>query len=200
MVGDGHRLRAYGGSMRIRPFLPFCVAAIALLAGCAEAGKETNGAADRSSAPVEGQSKPPADGSRAWEPDDAMQRAERALESASDSDARPELVDTASAFVASGMDKKHHTSGDRPYLFSVTCDTDGISELTLTLSRGDQEQAYGIECGDREADRFNIPAGKPFTARVDPVRNGTGLILWRLDTIARDAVEGCDDDVDGCGT
>ncbi|WP_329612357.1 hypothetical protein OG244_02785 [Streptomyces brevispora] len=184
--------------MRIRQFLPSYVAAIGLLAGCAEANKEPNGATGRSSAPADRQSKPPGDGSRAWEPDDAMQRAERALKAASDSDARPELVDTASAFVTSGVDKKHTAHGDRPYLLSITCDTDGIGELTLTLSRGDQEQAYGIECGDREADQFNIPAGKPFTARVDPVRNGTGLILWRLDTIARDAVDGCDDDIDGC--
>ncbi|MCG7523260.1 hypothetical protein MHW47_02165 [Streptomyces sp. OfavH-34-F] len=138
------------------------------------------------------------DSARAWEPDDAMRRAERALGAASDSDARPELVDTASTFVASGMDRKHTAHGDRPYLLSITCDTYGIEELTLTLSRGDQEQAYGIGCGDREADRFSIPAGESFTAQVDPVENGTGLILWRLDTIARDAVEGCDDDIDGC--
>ncbi|MFI1966695.1 hypothetical protein ACH429_21710 [Streptomyces pathocidini] len=188
--------------MRIRQFLPVYVATVALLAGCAEAKEEPNGAADRSSpwpsAPAGQQSEPPGDGSRAWEPDDAMQRAGRALEAASDSDARPELVDTASAFIASGMDKEHKTPGDRPYLLSITCDTDGIGELTLTLSRGDQEQAYGIECGDQEADQFNIPAGKPFTARVDPVKDGSGLILWRLDTIARHAVEGCDDDIDGC--
>lgn len=187
--------------MRIRQFLPVYVATIALLAGCAEAKEEPNGAdrsSPRPSAPAGRESKPPGDGSRAWEPDDAMRRAERALKSASDSDARPELVDTAGAFIASGMDKEHKTPGDRPYLLSITCDTDGLGELPLTLSRGDQEQAYGIECGDREADQFNIPAGKPFTARVDPVEDGTGLILWRLDTIARDAVQGCDDDIDGC--
>ncbi|MFD9151758.1 hypothetical protein [Streptomyces diastaticus] len=184
--------------MRIRHFLPICVVAIGLLTGCSKASEEPSGATDRSSAPAVQQSDPAGDGSRAWEPDDAMRRAERALKAASDSDARPELVDTASAFVASGMDKKHTAHGDRPYLLSITCDTDGIWELTLTLSRGDQEQAYGIECGDREADQFNIPTGEPFTAQVDPVKNGTGLILWRLDTIAPDAVEGCDDDIDGC--
>ncbi|MYR44080.1 hypothetical protein [Streptomyces sp. SID5910] len=188
--------------MRKRQFLPVYVAMIALLAGCADVKDEANDAADQSSArpsaPAGRQSEPSGDGSRAWEPDDAMQRAERALEAASDSDARPELVDTGGAFVASGMDKKHQTSGDRPYLLGITCDTDGIGELTLTLSRGPQEQAYGVECGDPEADQFNIPAGQPFTARVDPVKDGNGLILWRLDTIARDAVEGCDDDIDGC--
>ncbi|WP_267715469.1 hypothetical protein [Streptomyces sp. CoH17] len=174
----------------------------ALLAGCADVKEEPNGAADqapaRPSAPAGRQGEPPGDGSRDWEPDDAMQRAERALEAASDGDERPERVDTASAFVASGMDKKHQTSGDRPYLLRITCDTDGIEELTLALSRDGQEQSYGIECGDPEADQFTIPAGRPFTARVDPVEDGTGLILWRLDTVARDAVEGCDDDIDGC--
>lgn len=39
-------------------------------------------------------------------------------------------------------------------------------------------------------------AGAPVS--FDPVEDGTGLILWRLDTIAQDAVEGCDDDIDGC--
>ncbi|WP_330239253.1 hypothetical protein [Streptomyces sp. NBC_00525] len=184
--------------MRIRQFLPVCVAAVGLLVGCAEAGEEPNGPVDRSAASAERPSGPPGDGSRAWEPDDAMRRAERALEAVSDSDARPELVHAASASVASGMDQEHKAPGDRPYLLGITCDTNGIEELTLTLSRGDQEQAYGIGCGDPEADQFNIPAGEPFTARVAPVENGTGLILWRLDTIARDAVEGCDDDIDGC--
>ncbi|MFF5336606.1 hypothetical protein [Streptomyces sp. NPDC013181] len=184
--------------MRIRHFLPVCVAAIGLLTGCSQASEEPSSGAGRSSAPAVRQSDPAVDSARAWEPDDAMRRAERALREASDSDARPELVDTASAFVASGMDRKHTAHGDRPYLLSITCDTDGIEELTLTLSRGEQEQAYGIGCGDREADQFNIPAGESFTAQVDPVENGTGLILWRLDTITRDAVEGCDDDIDGC--
>jgi len=126
------------------------------------------------------------------------QRAERALESASDADVRPELVDTAGAFIANGLAKTHKAPGDRPYLLSIACDADGVGELVLTLSRRGQEQAYGIECGDREADQFNIPAGAPFTVRVDPVEDGTGLILWRLDTVAQDAVEGCDDDIDGC--
>lgn len=184
--------------MRIRQFFPVCVATITLTAGCAEGKEEPDGTPDRSSASAGQQSKLPSDGGRTWEPDDAMQRAGRALRRATDSDARPALVDTASAFAASGMSKKYKAPGDRPYLLSITCDAEGIDELTLTLSRRDQEQAYGIECGDREADQFNIPAGEPFTAQVEPVEDGTGLILWRLDTIARDAVEGCDDDIDGC--
>ncbi|MFD8201187.1 hypothetical protein [Streptomyces sp. NPDC059701] len=53
-------------------------------------------------------------------------------------------------------------------------------------------------CGDREADQLNIPAGEPFTTRGDPINDGTDLILWRRDTIALEAVEGCDDDIDGC--
>ncbi|MFE9776437.1 hypothetical protein ACFYOV_33240 [Streptomyces sp. NPDC005931] len=107
------------------------------------------------------------------------------MKSALDDGARPELVDSASPSVASGMDRTLKTPGTRPYTLTVTCDTDGIEELTLTLSRGEQEQAYGIECGDPQADQFNFPAGVPFTAQIDPVEDGIGLIFWRLDTITR---------------
>ncbi|MEU1128380.1 hypothetical protein ABZ383_00695 [Streptomyces sp. NPDC005900] len=127
-----------------------------------------------------------------------MQRAERALDAAADDGTNPEVVDSGTAYVGSGLDKSFPASGEKPYRLDITCDTDKVEELTLTLSRGEEEQAYGLGCGDRQADQFNLPAGKPFAAHVDPDHHGTGLIAWRLHTVAPGDVDGCDDDIDGC--
>ncbi|MEV7195055.1 hypothetical protein AB0N81_25095 [Streptomyces sp. NPDC093510] len=136
---------------------------------------------------------------RPWEPDDALQRAERALDAAADDGTEAELFDSGTAYVGSGLDNAFPASGVDPYRFEITCDTDDeVEELTLTLSRGGEEQAYGVECGDSEADQFNVPSGKPFKAWVGPEKAGTGLIAWRLNTVAEGDVSGCDDDIDGC--
>ncbi|MFF3545331.1 hypothetical protein ACFYXD_26190 [Streptomyces platensis] len=111
----------------------------------------------------------------------------------------PQRAASGSAHLASGVNKTFQASGKRWYRLDITCDTRGVAELSLTLTRGDAEQAYGIGCGDRAADQFNIPPGAPFTARVDAVRSGTGLVLWRLNTVSPDDLDGCDDDIDGCG-
>ncbi|GHE53204.1 hypothetical protein GCM10018785_23500 [Streptomyces longispororuber] len=127
-----------------------------------------------------------------------MQRAQRALDAYADDGTDPEVVDTDTSYIASGVSKTYAARGTRPYRLDITCDTRGVAELTLTLSRGDDEQPYGIGCGDPEADQFTIPPGKPFRISVDRVKNGTGLVAWRLNTIAPDDVEGCDDDITAC--
>ncbi|MEW9519139.1 hypothetical protein [Streptomyces tubercidicus] len=176
---------------RLRHLVPLGAAAAFLLSGCADqAKKETpEQGAQKTSAP---------DSGRPWEPDDAMQRAERALDAYDDDGSEPRRADSGSAHIASGVHKTFRAPGKRWYRLDITCDTRGVAELTLTLTRGDAEQIYGIGCGDREADQFNIPPGAPFTARVNAVRNGTGLVLWRLNTVSPGDVDGCDDDIDGC--
>ncbi|WP_409234947.1 hypothetical protein [Streptomyces sp. PA5.6] len=173
--------------MRIRRGVPLAAVAVPagllLLSGCS-----TGASGGASSSPA-----------RAWEPDDALQRVERALDAAAEDDgAEAELSDSGTAYVGSGMDRSFAAGKGDPYRFEITCDTDGAQELTLTLSRGEEEQAYGVECGDREADQYNIPPGRGFKARVDPVKAGTGVISWRLNTIDPGDVAGCDDDIDAC--
>ncbi|MEU3709812.1 hypothetical protein [Streptomyces catenulae] len=188
--------------MRIRHALPLSVAALAvLMSGCAEGrhgggGNEPSERADASSRT----SRPSASAgdTRPWEPDDASRRAERALDAAADDGTEPEPVDSGTAYLGSGLDKSFPASGKQPYRFEITCDTDGVAELTLTLSRGEEEQPYGVECGDLEADRFDLPAGKPFKAHIAPDEHGMGLISWRLSAVAPGDVDGCDDDIDGC--
>ncbi|MFG2127117.1 hypothetical protein ACGFNV_04890 [Streptomyces sp. NPDC048751] len=56
-----------------------------------------------------------------------------------------------------------------------------------------------MECGDREAEQFNIPGDAPFTATITPAkRDADGLVLWRLDAVAREDVQDCADDITGC--
>ncbi|MGA4846456.1 hypothetical protein ACOBQB_09385 [Streptomyces sp. G5(2025)] len=195
--------------MRIRHALPLSVAALAvLMSGCADGRSgdgHSRGGGDGSgpSASASASSQPPqpsasSGNTRPWEPDDALQRAERALDAAADDGTEPEVVDSGTAYVGSGLDTSFSASGDHPYRLDITCDTDSVEELTLTLSRGEEEQAYGVDCGDPEADQFNLPAGKPFKARVDPDKHGTGLLAWRLHTVAPGDVDGCDDDIDAC--
>lgn len=190
--------------MRIRHALPLFVAALAvLMSGCTDGRSEDGGSGNRPSESAGASSRPskpsaPSGSTRPWEPDDALQRAERALDAAADDGPEPEVVDSGTAYVGSGLDKSFPASGEKPYRLDITCDTDKVEELTLTLSRGKEEQAYAVGCGDREADQFNLPADKPFKARVDPDTHGTGLIAWRLHTVAPGDVDGCDDDIDGC--
>ncbi|MEI5136801.1 hypothetical protein RB199_37085 [Streptomyces libani] len=189
--------------MHLYRLVPLGAALTILLSGCAvDAGKEPPGQGTPSVKPPETHEElktSAPDSGRPWESDDAMQRAERALDAHDEDGSDPQRSGSGSAHIASGVNKTFQAPGKRWYRLDITCDARGVEELTLTLTRGDAEQAYGIGCGDREADQFNIPPGAPFTARVDTVRSGTGLVLWRLNTIAPDDVNGCDDDIDGCG-
>ncbi|PBC81553.1 hypothetical protein SAMN05428945_3908 [Streptomyces sp. 2224.1] len=188
---------------RLRHLVPLGAALAFLLSGCADgAEKESPGQATASAkapATAEEPRTSAPDRGRPWEPDDALQRAERALDAYDDDGSRPERAEAGSAHLASGVNKTFQAPGKRWYRLDITCDAAGVDELTLTLTRGSREQAYGIGCGDREADQFNIPPGAPFTARVETVRSVPGLVLWRLNTVAPGDVDGCADDIEGCG-
>ncbi|MER7192792.1 hypothetical protein [Streptomyces flaveolus] len=94
------------------------------------------------------------------------------------------------------MDRTFRAQGDRPYTFDIACQ----AAAPHTVARGDAESEWEVECGDHEADRFNILAGAPFTAEVTPAGRGTdGLVLWRLDTVAPEDVQDCGDDITECG-
>ncbi|WP_406474833.1 hypothetical protein [Streptomyces platensis] len=187
---------------RPRHLVPLGAALAVLLSGCSGEAEEAPPGQVTASAKAPKTSDAPKtsapDRGRTWEPDDALHRAERALD-AQDDDSRPKRADSGSAFLADGVRRTFRAPGKRWYRLDLTCDTSGVRDVTLTLTRGSAEQAYGIDCGDPEADQFNIPPGAPFTARVDAVRSGTGLVLWRLNTVAPDEVDGCEDDIDGCG-
>ncbi len=127
----------------------------------------------------------------------AMQRATRALNAVEPESAAREDAGTASLSV--GLDRTFAARGDRPYTFDIACQAAAPHTVVLTLVRGDAESEWEVECGDREADQFNVPAGAPFTATVAPAKPGTdGLALWRLNTVAPGDVTDCPDDITGC--
>ncbi|MFI7098801.1 hypothetical protein ACIBK8_05515 [Streptomyces sp. NPDC050161] len=187
--------------MRIRRVVPLCAAAV-LVAGCSQGEARESGETDAvstESSTSSDQDETASGGSAPeWNPKRALQRAERALRYDDDDGSHPVLVETEGPSVTTGMAKKFTATGKRHYRLDITCNTQGIGELTLTLSRGGHEQPYGIACGDNQADQFNIPPGEPFTAAIDPIKDGTGLILWELNTVAPDKVRGCDDDIKSC--
>ncbi|NUV58769.1 hypothetical protein [Streptomyces sp. CAI-85] len=127
-----------------------------------------------------------------------MKRATRALNAVEPDSAARE--DAGTAPLADGLDRTFTADGDRPYTFDIACQAAAAPHtVVLTLARGDAESEWEVECGDREADQFNIPAGAPFTATVAPAKPGVdGLVLWRLNTVAPEDVEDCEDDVAGC--
>ncbi|MCB5906821.1 hypothetical protein [Streptomyces pinistramenti] len=187
--------------MRVRCVVPLCAAAV-LAAGCSQGeareSEETDSVSAESSALSDQEGTASGGRVREWNPKRALQRANRALRYDDDDASHPVLVATEGPYIATGMAKKFKATGKRNYRLDTTCDTQGVGELTLTLSRGDVEQPYGITCGDHRADQFNIPPGEPFTATIDPVKDGTGLILWELNTVAPDKVRDCPDDIKGC--
>lgn len=128
----------------------------------------------------------------------AMQRATRALNAVEPESAAREDAGTAS--LSAGLDRTFAARGDRPYTFDIACQTATAPHtVVLTLARGDAESEWEVECGDREADQFNVPAGAPFTATVAPAKPGTeGLAVWRLNTVAPEHVADCADDITGC--
>ncbi|MEU1408678.1 hypothetical protein ABZ471_41480 [Streptomyces sp. NPDC005728] len=89
--------------------------------------------------------------------------------------------------------------GNRPYTFDLACQAPARRSVTLTLARGDEESEWEVTCGDREADQFNIPVGGRFTARIPHTGQDTdGLVLWRLDAVAPEDLDDCEDDIEGC--
>ncbi|MET9960086.1 hypothetical protein ABZ128_13710 [Streptomyces sp. NPDC006326] len=142
----------------------------------------------------------PDDDSRAreWEPDDALQRAQRALDA---DEADTTEVAEASSYVASGIDRTLDTPGGKPYRFDIACDTDGVSAVTLTVTRGEVKRHLEVRCGDRQALRVNVPAGPAFAVKIPPIDKEpvpSGLIVWNLNSLEPHDVHGCPDDIRGC--
>ncbi|MFJ3203670.1 hypothetical protein [Streptomyces sp. NPDC086989] len=140
------------------------------------------------------------EGSRAreWEPDDALQRVQRALDA---DDADTTQVAEASSHVASGMDRTLDTRGDKPYRFDIACDTDGVPTVTVTVTRGAAKRPFEVRCGSRQALRVNVPAGQAFTVNIPPIDKEpapSGVIVWNLNTLELHDVHGCPDDIQGC--
>ncbi|MET9610932.1 hypothetical protein ABZZ17_38595 [Streptomyces sp. NPDC006512] len=135
---------------------------------------------------------------REWEPDDALQRVQRAFDA---DDADTTLIAEASKFVVSGIDQTLDTPGDKPYRFDMACDTQGVPSITLTLIRGETTRTFEVRCGNRQVVRVNVPAGSPVTAKVPSIETEpppSGVIVWNLSTIEPTDVQGCRDDIQGC--
>ncbi|MFM9633237.1 hypothetical protein ACKI10_37350 [Streptomyces galilaeus] len=180
--------------MRARHTLALAFALTALTAGCTQKTPEPKEAGNGGTPSV---SQPPT-----WEgkgdEEAAMKRATRALNAVEPEGASRE--DSGTATLAHGLDRSFMVKGDRPYTFDIACQAAAPQTVALILERGDAESEWVVECGDREADQFNIPAGAPFTVTVTPAKRETdGLILWRLNTVAPEDVQDCDDDIKGCG-
>ncbi|MFF3015654.1 hypothetical protein [Streptomyces sp. NPDC057939] len=133
-----------------------------------------------------------------WEPDDALQRVQRAFDT---DDVDTTLIAEASKYVASGVDQILDTPGDKPYRFDIACDTEGVSTIALTLLRDGTSRTFEVRCGNRQFVRVNVPAGRPVTAKVPPIETDSppsGIIVWNLSTLAPPDVHGCPDDIQGC--
>ncbi|MFJ3883350.1 hypothetical protein ACIPW5_38620 [Streptomyces sp. NPDC090077] len=140
------------------------------------------------------------EGSRArqWEPDDALQRVQRALDA---DDADTTEIAEASSYLASGIDRTLDTPGDKPYRFDIACDTDGIATVTLSVTRGADERRFDVRCGNRQTLRLNVPAGPAFTVRIPRIDKEpipSGVIVWNLNSLEPDDVHGCPDEIKGC--
>ncbi|MFF3333835.1 hypothetical protein ACFYWX_30525 [Streptomyces sp. NPDC002888] len=180
--------------MRARHTLAVVLTLAALTAGCTEQTREPKEAQDGGTPSV---SQPSTWEGKADE-EDAMERATRALNAVEPEGASRE--DSGMAALAQGLDRTFKAKGDRPYTFDIACQAAAPHTLALTLTRGDAESEWDVECGDREADQFNIPAGAPFTATIAPAKRDTdGLVLWRLNTVAPEDVQDCEDDITECG-
>ncbi|MFH8937615.1 hypothetical protein [Streptomyces griseosporeus] len=187
--------------MRIRPLLAVALAALPLPAACTTSDDPQAAPTPPSSSPQA--SSPPASlpSAPSWDgkadEEDALRRATRALNAARPEDA--ERLDEGVTRLAQGLERTFGASEDRPRALTVACQAPAVRSLTLTLARGATSADWEVTCGDREADRFDIPAGTRFTARVTPADAATqGVLLWRLDAVAPGGVEGCGDDVEGC--
>ncbi|MFF0001445.1 hypothetical protein [Streptomyces avermitilis] len=169
--------------MRAHHTLALGLILVVLTGGCTERTQEPN-AAERGDTPSASQ--PPT-----WEgkedQEEAMERATRALNAVAPEGASRE--DSGMTALAQGLDRTFTAKGDRPYTFDIVCQARAPHTLILTLARGGAEGEWEVECGDREADQFNIPTGAPFTAGITPSNRDTdGLVLWRLNTVAPEDV------------
>lgn len=168
--------------MRIRhPFL-LVLAAATLVTGCGSGGQEAT--------------------PRMWEPDDALQRADKALGEAV-GDGRVTMRGTG--FLATGLDKTLEAAGEGPYRFDVACDSEERPRVKLVLSRegGAGDRSFDVSCGTvGEVTRLNLPAGTALTAHIEPTRQDdsppAGVLSWQLLTVDPQAVEGCADALAGC--
>ncbi|MEU3842726.1 hypothetical protein AB0E88_22165 [Streptomyces sp. NPDC028635] len=130
------------------------------------------------------------------EQEDAMRRATQALNAAEPEGVR--RIDEGMESLAQGLNKSLTAKG-RPHTLDVACQAPGPRTVTLTLTRGAARSEWDVTCGDREADRFNIPADSTFTARVTPLGHDIdGLVSWRFNAVDAEDVDGCEDEVKGC--
>ncbi|WP_329407483.1 hypothetical protein OG802_04755 [Streptomyces sp. NBC_00704] len=142
-----------------------------------------------------GDAAPPAS-SPGWEGKDdqelAMRRAGRALD-AVEPEGAP-LLDSGMADTIRGFDRTFAGTADGPRSLTLACQAPVPHILTVTLERGTRRDAGEVRCGDREGDRFDVPAGVAFTVRIAPAPLD-GIVLWRLNALAPDE---CEDDVTEC--
>ncbi|MGW7379194.1 hypothetical protein [Streptomyces sp. NPDC054794] len=178
--------------------LTVIVIAMALTGACAEQ-KNQEGKAEPGntalSSPGTTTPAPSWDGKEDQE--DAMRRTTLALK-AVQPDGASRVVEGMES-LARGLKKTFTAQGDRPYTVDVACQAPAHRSVTLTLARGDAHSEWEVTCGDREADQFNIAVGGPFTVRITHAgQDAEGLVLWRLNTVAPQDVDGCEDDIKGC--
>ncbi|MCX5375122.1 hypothetical protein [Streptomyces sp. NBC_00091] len=168
--------------MRIRHSLVLILAAATLVTGCGSGGQEAT--------------------PRMWEPDDALQRADKGLGKGV-GDGRVTMRGTS--FLASGLDKTLEAGGEGPYRFDIACDSEDSPRVTLVLSRegGSGERSFDVACGTvGEVTRLNFPAGAALSAHIEPAPQDdsppAGVLSWQLLTLDPASVQGCPDALAGC--
>ncbi|MGW2619104.1 hypothetical protein [Streptomyces sp. NPDC001500] len=148
--------------------------------------------------PPEDEGAPPAS-SPGWEGkedrEEAMRRADRALNAVEPEGA--ERLDAGTAELARGFERTYAGGDDGPRSLTLACQAPAPHTLTVTLERGARRDAREVRCGDREGERFAVPAGAAFTVRIAPARLD-GFVGWRLHGVAPGGVGECADDVTGC--
>ncbi|MEV7725036.1 hypothetical protein AB0P15_09930 [Streptomyces sp. NPDC087917] len=165
--------------MRIRHSLALLLAAATLLTGCGEKGEP-----------------------RGWEPDDALQRADKSLGEDTGNGGR--VTQRGTGFLASGLNKTLETGGESQYRFDIACDSEESPRVSLVLSRdgGAGDRSFDVACTAGEVTRINFPAGGALTARVEPPAKDDspplGVLSWQLLTLDPKSVQGCTDQLSGC--
>ncbi|MFG2574145.1 hypothetical protein [Streptomyces sp. NPDC048481] len=183
MTGSGTAPTTRTARRRVPAVVPSAVLALAaaVTGGCAQS-------ADDDAAP-------PAS-SPGWEGKDdqekALRRADRALDAVEPEGAA--LLDAGTANAIRGFDRTFAGTADGPRALTLACQAPVPHTLTVTLERGTRRDAGEVRCGDREGDRFDVPAGVAFTVRITPAPLD-GIVLWRLNAVTPGE---CEDDVTGC--
>ncbi|MFE2263888.1 hypothetical protein [Streptomyces griseosporeus] len=181
--------------MRIRPLLAAALAAPPVTVSCTTSDDRGAATGPPASSPRASLPSAPSWNGKADE-EDALRRATGALNAARPKDA--ERLDEGVARLTEGLERAFGPA-DRPLALTVACQTPSARSLTLTLARGGTSADWDVTCGDREADRYDIPAATGFTAHVTRAdATAQGVLLWRLDAVAPGGVEGCGDDIEGC--